>query len=273
MNEDPRQRSIPRTVPAPPPLRPLLSRLLAAAALLALCSGAAAVTLVGADTVAHEIIEPVIEPFRNATGYDIELLQNTTGQGVIALLRNEAEAAMVAESLDDALYTTVQLAKERGIALEPPSDLVLTELGYSRLVFIVNADNPVARLSRTQLKDIFTGRIGNWLELGGANRPIVPVTTVLGSAIRTVLQRQVMDGADYRTGILEAAAPGDVISVVAREYGAIAAVSLSLWSSRYDGTRMVETPTYNHPLGLVTIGRPNAAIRRLLSFVRANSRK
>jgi len=42
------------------------------------------------------------------------------------------------------------------------------------LVFIVSKDNPVSSLTREQIRDIYSGKITNWSELGGTDTEIVP---------------------------------------------------------------------------------------------------
>ncbi len=254
-------------------MRSALPAILAFFSLLPASPGhAGPLELVGASTVAREIIAPIAEPFRNATDKEIRTQAVGTGAGMIALFQGKTRAAMVAESLDDALYTTRQVAKMQGIVLDVPPNLVMTELGKNRLVVIVHQDNPAVALTRTQLKDLFSGRIANWKEVGGADLPVVPVTSVLGNAIRTVVQIKVMDGANYKAGIRETPTPGEAIPLVAADRGAIAVVSLAGWSSNATGTRIIKTPDYEHPLGLVTIGKPDADIARLIGFIRANSR-
>ena len=228
--------------------------------------------LVGASTVAKEIIAPVVAPFRTATGNEIKTQAVGTGKGMIALLQGKTKAAMVAESLDDALYTTRMVAQKEGIALTIPPSLTMSLLGKNRLIVIVHSDNPVVALTRTQIKDIFTGRITNWKEVGGADLPITPVTSVLGNAIRTVIQRNVMDREEYKTGIRETKIPSDAIPIVSQDKHAISVVSMPGWSSQMGNTRIVKTPEYDHPLGLVTVGKPDAEIQRLIGFIRANSR-
>lgn len=58
-------------------------------------------------------------------------------------------------------------AIDRGIALEQVS---IAKEGF---VFVVNADNPVDSLTQQQLKDIYSGKITNWSEVGGDDHPII----------------------------------------------------------------------------------------------------
>ena len=51
--------------------------------------------------------------------------------------------------------------------------LVEVPLAMEAFVFVVNAKNPVDTLSQQQLKDIYSGRITNWKQVGGPDAPIV----------------------------------------------------------------------------------------------------
>ena len=58
-------------------------------------------------------------------------------------------------------------AKEKGLELE------LTPISMEGFVFVVNAKNPINKLTQQQLKDIYSGKITNWKELGGNDAEIV----------------------------------------------------------------------------------------------------
>ncbi len=47
-------------------------------------------------------------------------------------------------------------------------------LSSEGFVFVVNASNPVDTLSADQLRDIYSGKITNWKEVGGNDLPIIP---------------------------------------------------------------------------------------------------
>ena len=65
----------------------------------------------------------------------------------------------------------------------------LTPIGREAFVFIVNKNNPVDNLTMDQLKDIYSGKITNWKDVGGANRPINVVQRNKGSGSQTTLEK------------------------------------------------------------------------------------
>lgn len=70
-------------------------------------------------------------------------------------------------------------AKEKGVELE------LIPIGREAFVFIVNAENPVNSLTEEQVRDIYSGKIRNWAEVGGKNRLINALERNEGSGSQT----------------------------------------------------------------------------------------
>ena len=60
----------------------------------------------------------------------------------------------------------VDLLKENGV------DLRDHIIGAYSVAVVVNAANPVKDLTKDQVRDIFTGAIHNWKEVGGADAPV-----------------------------------------------------------------------------------------------------
>lgn len=76
---------------------------------------------------------------------------------------------------------------------------VLPELTYTQvvkegLIFITNAANPVESLTREQLRDIYTGKIKNWREVGGEDVEIKPFQRNSSSGSQTAFLQLLMDG-------------------------------------------------------------------------------
>ena len=91
---------------------------------------------------------------------------------------------------------------------------------------VVNPKNTVTDLTTQQIADIFTGKITNWLDLGGADAPIAVYGREDGSGTRSAFEEIVgVEGACVYTN--EYGSTGDVIGNVASNENAIGYASLS----------------------------------------------
>lgn len=59
-------------------------------------------------------------------------------------------------------------------------------------VFVVNEDNPVDSITVAQARDIYSGKITNWSELGGEDRPITALQRNEGAGSQTLMEKLVM---------------------------------------------------------------------------------
>ena len=72
-------------------------------------------------------------------------------------------------------------AEEQGI------ELVYVPIGLEGFVFFVNENNPVDNLTVAQIRDIYSGEITNWKEVGGSHRIINPVSRLAGSGSQSAM--------------------------------------------------------------------------------------
>jgi len=90
------------------------------------------------------------------------------------------------------------------IAAEPAPGVFneLTEQGFTiemmpvavdALVFIVNASNPVDNLTKEQVRDIYSGNITNWQQVGGEDQEIKAFQRNEEAASQILMQKLVMD--------------------------------------------------------------------------------
>jgi phosphate transport system substrate-binding protein len=107
---------------------------------------------------------------------------STTPHAYISLINNSVELIFAAAPSDKQL----QMAKENGV------ELVLTPIGKEAFVFLTNKQNPVNSLSVQNIQDIYSGKITNWLELGGENQKILAFQRNEGSGSQTAMQKYVM---------------------------------------------------------------------------------
>ena len=77
-------------------------------------------------------------------------------------------------------------AKEYGVELE------VTPVALDGFVFITHKDNPVDSLTVQQIKDIYSGKITNWKEVGGKDCEIIPYQREANSGSQTAMEQLVM---------------------------------------------------------------------------------
>ena len=96
---------------------------------------------------------------------------------------------------------------------------------------IVNNDvteSGVTNLTKQQLIDIFTGKITNWKEVGGADENIVLITRPESSGTRATFKKYALDGADEASNkSMETDDSGVLLQNVKSTKGAIGYVALS----------------------------------------------
>ncbi len=87
-----------------------------------------------------------------------------TGTGIAAMLNGTVDIANASREIKP---EELKAAKDKGLT---PQQFVVAG---DAIAIIVHPDNPVQQLTLQQLSDIYTGKIRNWREVGGENRPIV----------------------------------------------------------------------------------------------------
>ena len=73
----------------------------------------------------------------------------------------------------DMIFSTPISAEQQKMADEAGIKLEQVPVVKEAFVFVVNAKNPVDALSQQQIKDIYSGKITNWKQVGGSDEPII----------------------------------------------------------------------------------------------------
>ena len=164
------------------------------------------------STSMEKVIGALSEAFMEANS-KVTVTYNPTGSGtgIQAVQEGRCDIGLSSRGLKDE---------------EKASGLKETVLAYDGIAVIVNPANPVEDLTLAQIADIYTGKITNWSELGGADSEIVCIGREGGSGTRSGFEEivEVKDLCQYRQ---ELSSTGDVIATVAQNPGAIGYASLA----------------------------------------------
>ncbi|MDQ3250188.1 MAG: phosphate ABC transporter substrate-binding protein, partial [Chloroflexota bacterium] len=168
---------------------------------------------------------------------------------------------------------------------------VRTPIGLDGLALIVHADNPLQNLTLLQLRDLFSGRILDWSELGGMSGEVLLVSREDGSGSRVLFEQRIMGNSPVSLTAVVMPTSSDVVDFVAFNPQAIGYVSRAYVidalavqtgesQSAAQSVRIVGVenalPTVEQvssqqyqltqPLYLVSRGAPQGWVRELIDF-------
>ncbi len=106
-------------------------------------------------------VELRIEATCNGSPSSVEIQAHGSGTGISGLVAGRADLAMLSRPITPA---ELDLARPHLGALDTPAHEIVIAL--DGLAIIVHPSNPIASLSRAQVRAVFSGRIRDWSELG-----------------------------------------------------------------------------------------------------------
>jgi len=87
-----------------------------------------------------------------------------SGTGLASLINGTVDIANASRQIKDE-----EIAQAQANGIQPVEHVIARDA----IAVIVNPENPVSELTLQQISDIYSGRIKNWSEVGGDDRPIV----------------------------------------------------------------------------------------------------
>jgi len=89
----------------------------------------------------------------------------------------------------DIYFGAVPSKEQLEMAKEDGKELVMTPIGKEAFVFFVNPSNQVNSLKVSEIKEIYSGKIKNWSEVGGRNKKIIAFQRPKNSGSQTLLEK------------------------------------------------------------------------------------
>lgn len=173
--------------------------------------------LKGSDTVLP-LAQKEAEVFGKKFKKSVTVIGGGSGVGLAALLDGTTEIAMSSRKMK---FDEKVKFQEAGKAITEKI------IAYDALAVIVNPSNSVTKLTREQLEGIFTGKITNWKQVGGADLQIVPYSRESSSGTYEFFKEHVLKNKNYKNSILSMPATGAIVQSVSQTKGAIGYVGLA----------------------------------------------
>lgn len=170
---------------------------------------------------------------------------------------------------------------------ENEEELFAFPIAFDGITIIVHKDNPVTDLTDEQIISIYTGKITNWIEVGGNNAPITVVNKAEGRATlelflehfrlkNSEIKPHVIIG-DNEQGVKTVAGNHNAIGYVSigtAEYDSSIGVPIKLLplngiSASIENIRNGTFPIYR-PLNLITKSPPEGLIKAFIEYAGSN---
>lgn len=213
----------------------------------------------------NSILKPVKEHFEKSTGIKLTIIEQGPKLAMQEVIRGTIDAAGAGLTFDE----WIDMMKKEGIEVNR-AELQAHVIGKSKAVVMINKANPVTKLTKEQLKGIFTGKITNWKDVGGKDMPIIIVWAKLTPGMNSLFVNKVLDGETVLKEVLEATTGADLRQNIVSNPEAI---GISASSVADETVKVPEQPDAVSDIILVTKGKPSANVQKLIDFIKGEGQK
>lgn len=170
------------------------------------------ITIKGSDTMVI-LVQRWSELYPDKTNTEFQVTGGGSGTGIAALINGTTD--ICASSRPIKKDEVAQLEKKFGYkGLE-------IRVAMDGLAVYVHKNNPVKQLTMAQIKDIFTGKVTNWKDVGGANKPILLYSRENNSGTYEFFKEHVLLKQDFASNAQHMAGTAALINAVSKDPNSI----------------------------------------------------
>lgn len=227
------------------------------------------VVIKGSTTVLPIAQKAAEEFMKMNADVNISVSGGGSGNGIKAIIDGATDIANSSRFIKD---KEIKLAMEKGVLPVPH------RVALDCVVPVVHPANPLNEISVSQLKDIYTGKITRWKELGGLDKPIVVISRDTSSGTYEVWHKKVLEKEKVTPKALLQASNGAVAQAVAKNkyavgYIGIGYINKDVKTLKVDGVEASPTTALNgtypvsRALFMFTNGWPKGDVMSFINFV------
>lgn len=225
---------------------------------------------VNGSTTVLPIAQKVAEAYmKQNPDVKITISGGGSGNGIKALIDGSTDIANSSRFIKD---------KEVSLAVEKGRYPVPFAVAYDCIVPVVHPDNTIMNITSAQLKDLYMGKIKNWKEIGGPDKPVVVISRDTSSGTYEVWHEKVLKGERVFPGALLQASNGAIVQAVSKNPNAVGYIGLgymdksvkALMVDRVQGseeTTLNGTYPVSRALYMFTAGWPKGDILHFITFM------
>ena len=231
----------------------------------------------GSDTLGAKLVPMLAEEYkaRNPNvAFRIAAEGSTTG--ITAIIDKTADIAM---SSRRAKATEISAATSKGVTLKP------IIVAYDGMAIVVNENNPIAKLTRRQVEQIFTGDVTDWSAIGGKPGKISIYTRNTSSGTYTDFKELAMKNRDYSKVSQKMAGNEQIIAEVSKNINGIGYVGLAYIKSagikvlpidnQFPSNESINVKSYpySRPTFYYVNGTPSGETEKFIAFTLSDDGK
>lgn len=137
----------------------------------------------GSDTIVNLALAWAEAYQKSHPNINISVTGGGSGTGISALINGTTDVANASRQIKPEEIDAIQ---ETGVV---PIEYVIAR---DAIAVIVHLDNPIDQLTLQQISDIYSGKINNWYEIGGEDRPIVRLSRETNSGTHVYFLEEVL---------------------------------------------------------------------------------
>ena len=121
----------------------------------------------GSSTFSNNLLIPNQAAIEALTGQSLKIVALRSDLGLLRLLAGQAEFAVISTSLEHAIDSLKSNSPDL-----PYDRLMAFPVSHVRVAFAVNPGNPVRKADMKLIRQVLSGDITNWKDLGRSDEPI-----------------------------------------------------------------------------------------------------
>jgi len=224
----------------------------------------------GSDTLGARLVPQLAEHFKTANpDINFQIAAEGSSTGIAAIMDNTAQIAMSSREVTSLERYNAKLKNET---------LTPTIVAYDGICVIINAGNPVKKLTKKQVAQIFTGDIVDWSAVGGNPGPISIYSRNTSSGTYKDFQQMAMNKRDYSTNSQKMAGNEQIAAEVGKNPYGIGYVGLAYKNA--EGLKVLpidnvepneetvrnKTYPYSRATYYYTNGEPTGIVKKFIDF-------
>lgn len=171
------------------------------------------ITIKGSDTMVILAQRWAEVYMKKNKGVVVQVTGGGSGTGISALINGTTDICNSSRPM--------KVEEKRKLKEKYGTPGVEIKVAVDGLSIYVNAKNPVKELSIKQVKDIYTGKINNWKEVGGPDAKIIRYSRENNSGTYVYFKDEVLNGEDFHPTTQNLPGTAAVVNAVAKDKNGI----------------------------------------------------